>query len=300
MKRKTAILGGILFLGFVIVLAGCGQQAPTSGTGDYARASTDLKNVATGLQSTGGNISRSLGGSKIEDEGFDAFSLSSKKSGLSVQSIPAGWDSAKTISFESSYVWTTSTGIIITEEAEIYVRYLDASGNQLDPSNIFTWEGESFENAILLAKKQQTAVSFSSPYYTGYMNQLTDLPSSFSPPFTMRLTADGRITFLGAPVSTFEISSLNLTIAFAGTYAASGNMSWGYRAPESSYAYYYGTIVINTANLGVNPPAMTGDVYQDLTDDGVLNGVKIGTIAFGESGVKITLDNGAVIYAGVF
>lgn len=304
MIKKWVVFGFLLcVIGFVIIMAGCGQQSLTSVTGDYTKASTDLKNAASGLQSAGGNISKSIGSGEGVVEGAGALSLSDKSPGVSAQNLPAGWDPTKTVSWESTYTWTTSTGTVVTEEVETYFRYLDADGNQLglNYTDLITWEGESLDGATFLAKKQQTVSIVSSSYYNGYISQLTEFPPIPSLPYIMNTTAEGWITFSGTTVSTFEILSLDLTVTIAGATTATGSMNWGYRAPGSTYAYYYGAVNINISNLDANPFAMTGDVYQDLTDDGVTNGNKVGIITFEESGsIKITLDNGTVIYAGMF
>lgn len=285
--RKIYVL--LLLVLISIVSVGCGQQqAATTVGGDYTKASTDLKNVATGIQSTGGNAS--LGVSAGGDSA--AQSLSIKNSSAAAQAIPAGWDASKTLSFESSYTWTTTTGATVTDEVEMYMRFLGDSGNQLSLDN------------LVLAKKLETVQNFSSPQYSGYLHMLMDMPTTFALPLTMNMTADGYVTYPGTTVSTFEITSLSLSITITNTSgggSATGSMGWGYLAPGSTYAYYYGTISINLASLGADPSAMTGDVYQDLTNDGAKNGVKVGTISIGsQGGVVITLDDGTKIYAGVF
>lgn len=293
----------VLGLICAVFMSGCGQQSG-GGSGDYSRASSDLQNVASGLQSSAGSTSSSTDKS---GEGAGGATTSSFNIGglpAAIQSVPSGWDATKTVSFEGSYTYTTSTGAVVTQESEMYMRYLDANGNQLGTSwsDLITWEvsGDGY-NITFLAKKQQMVSNATCPYYTGYMTQLVDLPTTFALPLSMSMTAEGWIRFTGSTVSTFEITSLSLTmtISSAGDGSASGSMDWGYSASSSSYAYYYGTVNMSFSSLGSDPSAMSGDVYQDLTNDGAQNGVKVGTITFDSSGsVKITLDNGTVIYPG--
>jgi len=258
-----------------------------------------LQNVATGLQSSGsstGNIkTSSIKISHVTPEG-------------------SGWTSQT-----YNLTWTTTSGATVTEEGSLSTRYLDSNSNPIS-SPVSVEVNMNVTPPTLkisyLAKYLQSHTHFSKTnYYQGAMNMTFNFPTgsaniNLTNPvsITLSTTGEGSITFVGSTISTFEMQNLILAITIEAvqtsvTVTSRGFLDWAYKAPVSIYAYYYGTVTMdsNSANA-TQPSAMVGDVYQDITNDGVKNGIKIGTITMDPTTgtIKITLNNGTVLYSGNF
>lgn len=275
-------------------LFGCGRQVQNL-EGDFTKAASDLKNIATGLQSVNDNST------KISNEAGKSTAASAKTIKLQhVTPEGTGW-----ITNAYSNSWVSQDGSTVVEEGSIAERFLDENGNPLAITELVTWEtktgqaGKPIVDIIFKVKNQQIHQHFSSAGYSGVLNTNITFPRLYSFPLTMKSTGEGSITYTASSISTFEISSISVDMLFSDVNAGSlsANISWGYLIPTSNYyAYYYGTLSLNADDFSSGIFSASGDLYQDLTDNGIKDGVRIGSISQDSKGnIKIILSNGSEI-----
>ncbi len=297
------------------VIMGCTQTTATTTTTtttttatttttlvSYSQAATDLTTVATGLQSSSGGASDSAAsaGNTAGGATLEGLSISSIRV-LDVKPTAEGWSEDQVY----TYVWTTEAGATVIESGHTQHRFLDADGNFVLEENMVTIEGTFPDITVSFVPATiQMHGDFSSDNYLGETNMLADFPDSFGFPMTMTSSGDATLTFLSTPPATFEMSMTMVQTMAADSGEGSGSMSWSYQPPSGAYRLYYGDMdmTMSIENEVGTPSAMTGDAYQDLTDDGVQNGNVVGTITMDPTAgiILITLGDGTEIYAGTF
>lgn len=290
--NKSIIIAIAVF--FASTLLGCSRQVSNL-EGDFTKATSDLKNIATGLQSVNDNST------KISNEAGKSTAASAKTIKLQhVTPEGTGW-----ITNTYSNSWISQDGSTVVEEASMAQRFLDENGNSLAITDLVTWEtktgqaGKPIVDIIFKVKNQQIHQHFSSTGYSGVLNTNNTFPRLYSFPLTIKSTGEGSIAYTTSPISTFEINSISVDMVFSDTNAGSYSeiLNWGYQIPSGNYyAYYYGTLSLNADDFSGGVFSISGDLYQDLTDNGIKDGVRIGSISHDSQGnIKIVLSNGSEI-----